>query len=320
MSKYMVIGGTGFLGSYICKNLLDGGHSVVCYDYTLDANSIQQVLSLEELERVELIRGDITDYIHLAYTCKEQQIERIILTAATLLTACEQNVPAAIKTNILGPVHVFEAARLCGIKRVVYASSDSSLGSRYFFGDTPVANDAIHNPNCLYGMTKYMDEFIGKFYNERYGMETVGLRYSTIYGMARMRGGANWIKALINDPTLGIPSEVPHGDSPAFNVIYVKDAARIAVLASQVPAEQLTRHAYAATGDVSSISEIKEYVMSLLPDAQIKVLPGDFDVAPVRYDTSVEERDLGYTPEYTYKMGVLETMNNIRAQRGLPPV
>ena len=315
--KYMVIGGTGFLGSYICKQLLEEGHDVVCFGGSAKGDSIEQVLSPEEMAKLTLVQGDITDYVDFVRICKENKIEIIITTAALLLNACEQNVPAAINVNVMGMVHIFEAARLLGIKRVVYASSDSSLGPASNFGGKPATNDAIHQPNCLYGMTKCMDEFIGKFYNERYGLETVGLRSTTIYGMARLRGGANWIKALINDPTMGIPSEVPNGDTQT-NVIYVKDGARIAILASR--AKNLTSHVYAATGDFASVAEMREYVLTLMPEAQIRLLPGKLDVAPVKYDLTLEERDLGYKPEYTYQKGIKETINNIRKGAGLSPL
>lgn len=319
--KYLVIGGTGFLGAHICRQLMARGDEVICMGSRpiTSASPVALLLTDEEMDKMTKVTADMSDYMQVVRVVKENAPDKIITTAAMLLDACEKDIPAAIRVNILGMINIFEAARLCGIKRVVYASSDSSMGPVSLFGDTPVGTDFQHQPNCLYGMTKFMDEFIGKMFNEKYGMETVGLRYTTIYGKARVRGGANWTKALINDVALGKDSKVPNGDT-APNVIYVKDAARVAILAADADASKLTRHAYAASGDVATVKEMREYVLTLISDVNIELLPGKVDCAPIKYDTTIEERDLGYKFRYTYKDGIREAINEIREEAGMEPV
>lgn len=317
MMKYMITGGTGFLGSYICKELLADGDSVVCYDYAPNANSIQQVLTEEEMKRVTLVQGDIRDALSLIHVCQEEKVEKIIHVAGLLQSDSEKNIPATVDTNIMGTVNVFEAARVCGIKRVAWASSNSSIGcppgtSR----DTALPNDSVHHPITVYGQCKSFNEFIGEFYNQKYGLETVALRYTVLYGMARLRGGSNWILGLMNQPAVGIPSQVPFGDM-APNFLYIKDAAHATVLAAR--AEHLTRSAYTIGGDIKTLRQVRDYVLTILPDAKIELLPGDMGLH-WKYETEVEERDLGYKPQYTAEMGAHETINAVRAANNLPPV
>lgn len=317
--NYLITGGTGFLGSYVCKRLIDGGHHVVCYDYIPNGNSIQQVLKEEEMQRVKLVRGDIADYINLSRTCEENQIDVIIHLAALLQSDSEANIPVAVDTNIKGTVNVFETARLLHIRRVVWASSNSVYGSASDFDGQTLTSDAPHFPNCLYGHFKNFNEYLGSFYHEKYGLEAVALRLCVLYGMARMRGGSNWIKELINEPALGHASQVPFGDM-VTNVVYIKDAARAITLACDAPSEKLSRQAYTICGAKTSLAEMKQCVLKCLPDADITLLPGANDVAPYDFDTSIEARDLGYEPEYTMEMAVRETINAVRAASGLAPV
>jgi len=67
------------------------------------------------------------------------------------------------------------------------------------------------------------------------------------------------------------------------------------------------------------MSDLCEYVRTLLPDAQITLTPGVMDLA-WKFDTSVEEEELGYKPEYGIKRGALITINDVRAFAGLPPI
>lgn len=201
--KYVVTGGTGFLGSHICKCLLNEGHSVVCYDYAPNRTSIQQVLTEKELENVTIVQGDIRDALLFTHVCQDEKADRIIHVAGLLQLDSDKNIPATIDTNIRGTVNVFEAARICGIKRVAWASSNSAIGYVDYLDKEQLPDDVLHAPFTMYGKCKDTNEFIAKFYNDNYGLETVGLRYMALYGIARMRGGANWVTKLINEPALG---------------------------------------------------------------------------------------------------------------------
>lgn len=313
--NYLITGGTGFLGAHICKRLLQSDNHIVCYDIAPNATSIQQVLTGEELAKITLITGDIRDSVSLISTCQTYHIDRIIHLAGLLQGASDDNVRTTIDINVKGTVNVFEAARLCGIRRVVWASSISVIGR---IPDTPLntllPSDTLHNPVSLYGNCKKLNEFIGSMYNQRYGLETVGLRFTILYGQARMRGASNWIVSLINKPAVGEKGVVEYGDMMP-DLLYIKDAARAVTLACE--AEHLTRSAYTIRGDSLPMTTARDTICKLLPDADITLLPGNMDlnmlVAP-----GPEREDLGYEPAYTFEEGARETINSIRESRGLP--
>jgi nucleoside-diphosphate-sugar epimerase len=315
--NYLITGGTGFIGSYISKMLLEEGHRVVCFDYLPNANSIQQVLTESELENVKIVRGDIRNPLQLIHACQDEKIEIIIHEAGLLQADSDLHVPDTVDINIRGTVNVYEAARICGIKRVVVGSSSSAIGDPTgFYHATLLPNDVPHHPISLYGQCKDTNEFIGNFYNEKYGMEIVALRYVVLYGNARMRGASNWVNDLFVNSALGDSVEIPFGDGEQ-NMLYIKDAARATVLASQ--AKNLTQNAYTITGETKTMVEMRDYILSLFPGAKIKLLPGKVGM-PMNFNASAAQKDLGYKAEYDIERGSKEILNIVLKQRGMPEI
>ena len=175
--------------------------------------------------------------------------------------------------------------------------------------------DKVVTAGGIYGKIKDLNEFMGEFYYQNYGLECIGLRYTVIYGKGRRRGGANYIKYTLNDPALGIPSVVDNAtDTPNF--VYVEDAARATILACDMPYK---RAAYNVTGQFIPMMDLVDYVRKLIPDAQITTVPGEMDLA-WKFDTTVEEEELGYKPSVDIYEGALITINDVREGAGLPPI
>lgn len=313
---FLITGGTGFLGTYVAKQLLEQGDKVVIMSRSAPrANSMSEVLTKEQIDQLTYAEGDVTDLARLIHICQENKVEMIIHPAGLLLADCNKNPLRAVQTNIIGTLNVFEAARICGMKRVVWASSNSAIGTAKNLPYEFLPNDAPHNPVTIYGKIKDFNEFMGDFYYKKYGLETIGLRYVVIYGKGRRRGGANYIKYMLNDPALGIPSVVDAADDNP-NFVYVEDAARATVLATKC---EYKRNAYNITGEYINMMELRDYVLTLLPDAKIDMIPGEMDIA-WKFDTTVEEEELGYKPSVGIREGALMTINDVRAGAGLPPV
>ncbi len=314
--NYLITGGTGFLGTYVAKQLLERGDKVVCFSRSKpSANSMSEILSKEQIDALVYAEGDITDVISLVHVCQAEKIDVIFHPAGLLLADCNKNPIKGVQTNILGTLNVFEAAKICGIKRVVWASSNSAIGTASHLPYEYVPNDAPHHPVTIYGKIKDLNEFMGEFYYQNYGLECIGLRYTVIYGKGRRRGGANYIKYTLNDPALGIPSVVDNAtDTPNF--VYVEDAARATILACDMPYK---RAAYNVTGQFIPMMDLVDYVRKLIPDAQITTVPGEMDLA-WKFDTTVEEEELGYKPSVDIYEGALITINDVREGAGLPPI
>lgn len=319
--NYLVTGGCGFIGSHILRQLKRQGHNPIAYDLFPSKTSIEQVFTPEELSEIKIIQGGLDDRDFLTNTMKENHIDAVIHLAALLGEAGENDREAAVRVNIIGTINVFEAALAAGVKRVVWASSSSVFAPSAVYDKLYhtelVPNDALLQPNTVYGATKTFNEFLGKMYYERYGLETIGLRFGMVFGIARMRGLAQYVSNLINNPAEGLPGEVDAGDTaPCW--IYVEDAARAAVIASQCPNPE-TRNFF-ISGDIASIADVRDYVLTLLPDAQIKLNPGVVFGSAYNVDESAAEKELGFKCEYSVYDGVHETINLIRKKKGLPLV
>lgn len=311
----LLTGATGFIGAYILKLFRQEGHMVVGYDNTVDHTSIQLVIPPEERAQIPLVTGDVRDLAALIRTCQKYKIDTIVHQAG-LLGAADQNYLEAAQVNIVGTLNIFETARILGIRRVVWASSQTLFGPQEKHPEEWIPNDAHHYPWNNYSAIKSYLEFMGKTYYEKFGVDAIGLRYCIVYGMGRMERHGAYPSQLMVNPARGLKGVVDYGDD-APNWLYVEDAARATLLACTV--ESTRSRAFTICGDIKPMTEMRDYVLSLLPDAQIELLPGRYGCG-WRFDPSAAREELGYEPQFSAEAGAKATINAVRAHYGLPPV
>lgn len=311
--RVLLTGATGFIGAHILKQLVQEGHQVVGYDQVLEDTSIQEILTPREILHATLIQGDVADLPHVLHVCQEYEVDTIVHQAG-LLAAAERNPPDAVRVNIMGTINMFEAARILKLRRVVWASSQTVFGGPENHPDRAVPNDAPHFPWSVYSASKSYLEYMGKHYFEHFGVDNIALRYCLVYGVGRQARHGSYPVELIDKPAYGLPGRVENGDD-APNWLYVKDAARATILACVVPTT--TSRAFTITGEIVPITEMRDYVLSCLPDAKIELLPGKYPTA-WHYETEATEKELGYRPRYSARAGAREIIECIRAKRGLP--
>src|SRR5437899_3789928 len=128
----LVVGGSGFIGPRGIRRLVARGEQVVCMDINPGAASFADLG-----DQVKVVRGDVTQFEDVMRVTLETRPSRI-LNLAYLLGSGEDQPHFAMKLNILGMDNCFEAARLCGVKRVVYASSVAVSGLQKHFCDRHV--------------------------------------------------------------------------------------------------------------------------------------------------------------------------------------
>jgi nucleoside-diphosphate-sugar epimerase len=159
-------------------------------------------------------------------------------------------------------------------------------------------------------------------YKRQRGLDNVGLRFTVVYGYGKAltipRGtGVDFITELLEKPAAGEPGVVTNGeDTPDW--LYAEDVARAIRLASEAPA--CAQPGLTICGDTRSMQEAVAYVRRLLPQADLRVEPGRRQIGTMRYDPSVTEAAIGYSPQFTMEEGFRRTINAVRAKRGLPPV
>lgn len=310
--SYMVTGGTGFIGSYISRELVRRGEKVIAHELLPNTTVMESIMSPEEMGEIVVTQGDISDFVQLARVIKEHAIERIIHLASTVHPQSDLNPPLAEKVINLGMVNVLECARLFDLKKIVWASTVGVFGPSE---KGLILNEDPHNPPMVYGACKSHCEFLAKHYRKSWGVDHIGLRPTIVYGPGRERGISSFVQKLMAEPAVGTPTVVPFGDA-VIDWQYVEDIASLFVKCSTIGPTKT--QVYNVKGDVRSVREAKEYVLSLLPDADITLEPGDLFAGDFRVDDSELQAEIGFSPEYTMEKGILATINFFRTAAGLP--
>ncbi len=207
----LVTGGTGFIGSYTAKELLDHGHDVVAYDLSTDTRILEKLGIADD---VEIRRGDITDSTDVYRAIRETGTTRIVHLAALLTTTARENPRLAIDVNVRGTNTIFEAARTFSdqVERVAWASSAAVFAPPANYDDGWVTEDDLVYPDTLYGASKEFNEHQAKVYFEDHDLSHVALRPTVAYGPYRETGGSAFLANIIEKPALGEPFSVEYGD------------------------------------------------------------------------------------------------------------
>ncbi|HTW92759.1 MAG TPA: SDR family oxidoreductase [bacterium] len=186
MLKVLVTGGAGFIGSNIVEELLKRGHSVRVID---NFSTGRRENLAPFLKDVELIEGDVRSLdvlrsamcAHPTSTASSSGPVDFVLHQAAL-----PSVPRSIKdpvttheVNATGTLNVLIAARDCGVRRVVYASSSSVYGDS---AELPKHESMTPNPLSPYACAKLAGEHYCQVFSRLYGLETVALRYFNVFG------------------------------------------------------------------------------------------------------------------------------------------
>jgi nucleoside-diphosphate-sugar epimerase len=307
----LILGGTGFIGRRLVPLLAQRGEEIVCVDLNPATASFEQFG-----KQVRVVRGDVTQFDDVMAGTAEAKPSRIVNLAYYL--GSEHPPHAALKLNIVGMDNCFEAARLCGVNRVVFASSLAVSGEQHFYGDRAVTEEDFRHGHVQYAMHKIFNEWQAQDYREKYGMEITAIRPANVTGPDKIVGSVDHVKC-ITFPARGQPISFPYKDAMRCPV-HVDDIAEVfaRVLMTDKP-----RHAVYSTGGTAiSLGDLSDLVREFLPDAQItfdketggKEASGNYLIDNSRL---IQEFGLQYLP---YRQRVLQIINDTRREAGLPPV
>ncbi len=314
----LVTGGTGFIGSYTAKDLLDHGHDVVAYDLSTDPRILAKLGIADD---VEIRRGDITDSTDVIRAVKETGATRIVHLAGLLTTTARENPRAGIDVNVMGANHVFEAARTLSdqVERVAWASSAAVFAPPKNYDTEWVTEDDLVYPDTLYGAAKEFNEHQAKVYFEDHDVSHVALRPTVAYGPYRETGGSAFLANIVEKPALGEPFSVEYGDQ-VIDWQHVEDIAQAFRRAAFTPDEDLSQRVYNVRGTVATIREAAETVEEIMPDADLEVSDeGELPWTQMLDMTAIQE-DMGYEPRYDLESGFRAYINVLREENGLETI
>ena len=306
-----IIGGTGFIGRRLIPLLAKQGEEIVCMDIN------PQTANYGDYGRqVRVVRGDVTQFDDVVAQMAAAKPSRVINLA--YLLGSEHPPRFAFKLNILGMDNCFEAARVLGVNRVVYASSLAVSGEQKFYGDRIVTEDDFRHGHVQYAMHKIFNEWQAQDYREKHGLEITAIRPANVTGNDKIVGSVDHV-FCITTPARGKPVKFPYKDAMRCP-IHVDDIAE--VFARVVMADKPKHWVYSTGGTAISLGDLADIVRGFLPDAQItfdkevggKELSGNYLIDNSRL---IEEFGVQYRP---YRERVLQIINEVRAEEGLPPV
>lgn len=311
----LITGGTGLVGSLATRGLLERGEKVVLFDVAPQTSFLTALP-----DGVIVVRGDVLDFPDLLRAIQKEEVDRIIHAAGILGPGAAARPYTTVKVNALGTANVYEAARMAGVRRVVFCSS-TTVYDVEAPSDEPITEEFPVGPRTVYASTKVFGENMGRNYLEMYGLDVVIVRFAPVYGPARTFGGAAnvLLQALIDRPALGQTASLRRPGMDSNEYLHAKDAANSTLLACFVESP-IHRVFNISTGSLTTFDELTDLVRDLIPGALISILDPD----PAGYHSlylrknpqpcSIKraQRELGYVPEYDLRRGLTEYIGWVR--------
>jgi UDP-glucose 4-epimerase len=235
MSRVLVTGGAGFIGSHLVDRLVADGHVVTVLDNL--ATGLESNLTGVK-DKIHFVNGDIRDLETVRACVAEQEI--VYHQAA--LGSVPRSIADPITSNAVnvdGTLNLLTAAKDSGVKRFLYASSSS------VYGDTPTlpkVETMPTKPQSPYALTKLAAEEYCRIFYQVYGLETVVLRYFNVFG-PRQRPDSQYaavipkfIMAILNNQSPGINGDGKH----SRDFTYVENNINANILAAFAPADRVS--------------------------------------------------------------------------------
>lgn len=300
---FLVTGGAGFIGSNLCEAILEFGYKVRCLD-DLSTGKQENVDLFINHPNYTFIRGDVRNLDTCMEAC--EGVDYVLNQAAW------GSVPRSIEmplfycaNNITGTLNMLEAARQCGVKKFVYASSSSVYGDEPLLPKKEGREGNLLSP---YAVSKRANEEWAKQYTRHYGLDTYGLRYFNVFGRRQDPSGAyaavipKFIKQLINEerPTI-------NGDGwQSRDFTYIENVIEANLKACLAPSSTAGEVFNIAYGGREYLNDIYKGLVKAL-DLDIEPIYGSDRAGDIKHsnaDISKAKELLGYSPDWSFERGI----------------
>ena len=328
MNKILITGADGFIGYHLCEALIKKGHDVIgldnindYYDVNLKYARLDQLgiekesasvfseisESLIHGSHMQFIRLNLEDRNALPKLFKTYQFDMVCnLAAQAGVRYSIENPEAYIDSNINGFLNVLECCRHHNVKRLVYASSSSVYGNTDKIPFDENAN--VDQPISLYAATKKSNELMAHTYSHLYNIETIGLRFFTVYGPW---GRPEMAMFLFTDAILNNkPINVFNNGNLSRDFTYIDDIVEgvVNTLIKDSKNDSLYKLYNIGNGKPVQLLDFIEFLETELNISAIKkMLPMQAgDVHQTFANTTSLERDYNYKPQITIDKGIQE--------------
>ena len=295
MSKYLVTGGAGFIGTNIIKQLLAKGDEVVVID-NYNGGKIESRIQ----PGVNYIEGDVRN----ANDLKKAMVGVNGVFHLAAIARMSFSVEKPMETNdvnINGTLNVLVAARDSGVKRVVYSASSSAYGNQEV---VPFVETMKPAPMSPYGLQKYVGEEYCRLFYELYGLSTASLRYFNVYGPGMDPNGAYALVVgkFLQQKKDGKPLTIC-GDGEYYrDYTHVYDIARANILAMESDKVGHGEVMNVGNGRPFSVNELAK----MIGGESVHVDPRPGDPRRTQADNTKAKELLGWQPTVALEDGVAE--------------
>ena len=290
--RIVITGGAGFIGSNLARSLFADNEIIIMdnlmtgrYENISDINS-----------QIKFVRSDIND---LDILKREFEFADYVLHLAAIASVPKsvQDPIAANRNNVDGTLSVLVAARDCGVRRVIFASSSAVYGDA---SEMPLRETLPPRPLSPYAITKLAGEHYCRIFHEVYGLETVSLRYFNVFGTGQNPSSdyAAVIPKFVKAAQAGEHPTIYGDGEQTRDFVFVQDVVRANILACVAP--QAAGKAFnIAAGKGISLNQLLESLSIIFSRRIIPIYanPRPGDIKHSLADISLAKDILGYEPK-----------------------
>jgi UDP-glucuronate decarboxylase len=295
--RVLVTGGSGFIGSFVSERFHQGGHDVSNIDNlsTGDHANLNHTpklycLNVEDPGCEEVFRnGQFDVVIHLA-----AQVD--------IRKSMEQPV-TDVQSNIVGLVNMLQLSAAYKVKKFIFASSAAVYGDQDI---VPLKETLQAQPQSIYGFNKLIGEHYCQKWSELYGLDTLCIRFSNVYGPRQGHKGEGGVVSIFHEAALQGRPLIVYGDGQQTrDFIYVTDIAECIYKASANPLKGVCN---ASTNCEIKIQQLVDLLRNQHPDLQVQYVDARAaDIYRSCLDNSLVKQKLGWEPVHSFEEGFRKT-------------
>jgi len=263
----LITGGTGFIGAEVARTLVQRGERPIVFDIN-DRKILLQGIE----DKVTIVKGDVSNYSHVFNVVQKHKIDVIYHLGAMLSLPSDADPWSAFRVNAEGSLNVLEAARILGVRQVIFSSTIGTYGLD--IREEVIDDYTLQRPTLFYGCTKVFVELMGRFYKTKFGLDFRGVRYPAIIGPGvKTPGVLQYNPWAIEYACRHIPFKIWVTPETKSTAMYYKDAALSIIQCAEAPLEKIKMVVYTLGAIHLSAQELVDSIRKFIPDAPLTFEP-----------------------------------------------